>query len=255
MAPALAVLKSKKHWEALARMDPCWAIFADPRKKFRGWDLDEFFLTGAQEISRLMEVALQLGYPRTNNLALDFGCGVGRLTGALSKHFEKCVGVDISEEMIRRATELNRDLRNCEFILNVSGALEQFSQNSFDLIYTSVVLQHIPTKAGIMRYVADFIRTLKPGGLLVMQLPCFIPWRLRVQPRRRLYELLRCLGFRESFLYERLRLDPVRMTFVSEKEILSFLNDLGATTLRVQRDSMAGPRIESRTYFVARSVL
>jgi len=255
MGPDLAVLKSKKHWEDLAKIDPCWAILADPRKKFRRWDLDEFFLTGEREISRLMETALQLGYPQANNLALDFGCGMGRLTGALSKRFEKCVGVDISEEMIRRATELNTNLTNCEFVLNVSGALEQFSQHSFDLIYTSVVLQHIPTKAGIMRYIADFIRTLKPGGLLVMQVPCFVPWRLAVQPRPRLYELLRCLGFRESFLYERLKLHPVTMCAVSEKEMLSFLKNLGATTLKVLRDSMAGPRIESRTYFVTRPVL
>ena|ERR1700676_2090143 len=253
MAPAASLLRSKKYWEELAQMDPCWAILSDPLKKFRRWDQYEFFLTGDLEISQLMEAARQLGYPQARNLAFDFGCGVGRLTRALGKHFERCVGVDISEEMVATARKLNERNGNCDFVLNVSDALEQFSGDSFDLIYTSIVLQHVPTKSAILGYVAEFIRTLKPGGLLAMQVPSFIPWLGAIQPRRRLYGFLRYLGVPSLFIYERLGLTPIAMNSVSEKEMVQFLSNRGAITLKVQRDSMAGRSIESRTYFVTKS--
>jgi ubiquinone/menaquinone biosynthesis C-methylase UbiE len=175
----LAVLRSKEYWEELAKLDPCWAILSVPDKQFGRWNLKEFFQTGDQEVLGLVESARRLGYGG-RDVALDFGCGIGRLSRALSKHFNRCVGVDISEEMIRKARELNGDIANCQFVLNASAQLEQFQGNQFDLIYTNIVLQHVPTKAAILRYVGEFVRILKPKGLLVMQIPSAMPLRRQI---------------------------------------------------------------------------
>jgi len=252
MNASATLSRSKQYWEEMARLDPCWAILSHPSKKFRGSNLDAFYATGEKEISELMDSIVDLGYPRRMDMALDFGCGLGRLTRALGQYSEKCVGVDISEEMIRAARELNRGYSACEFLLNTGDSLCQFEAGCFDLIYTSIVLQHVPTKAAIKKYVAEFMRVLKPGGLLVMQVPSAIPLRRMLQTRRRLYELLRLLGFTASFLYQRLSLTPIRMTCVPEAEMLSLLESLGATILRHHPDSMGGPGIDSRTYFVTR---
>jgi ubiquinone/menaquinone biosynthesis C-methylase UbiE len=249
-----SVPQSKKRWEELAKLDPCWAILSDPSKQFGGWDLDEFFHTGDQEVSRLIESAKRIGYSGGRDTVLDFGCGMGRLTRALSKHFNRCVGVDISEEMIRKARELNGDIANCQFKLNASAELEQFEDDQFDLIYTSIVLQHVPTKAAILRYVAELVRTLKPKGLLVMQIPSAIPFRRLIQPRRRLYVFLRSFGIAESFLYRRFGLHPMQMNYVPQEKVLSFLKEIRARIVQIESDGMAGSGIASRTYYVTKGM-
>jgi len=67
-------------WEDAARKDPLWAILSDPAKKHRGWKLEDFFETGRREISLLLHQLSTLGFCSAGGTALDFGCGVGRLT-------------------------------------------------------------------------------------------------------------------------------------------------------------------------------
>jgi len=75
--------------------------------------------------------------------ALDFGCGVGRLTRAMAAYFPECCGVDISPTMVRLAQEFNQDVPQCRFMVNEKDQLEEFRDGYFGFIYTSIVLQHI----------------------------------------------------------------------------------------------------------------
>lgn len=99
--------KLREDWEDLAKFDPYWAILADGKKKFHKWNLDEFFQTRQQEIESVLRTAEGLSRPARKQKALDFGCGVGRLTRALALHFDSVIGVDLSETMIATAKELN----------------------------------------------------------------------------------------------------------------------------------------------------
>src|SRR5215472_10539124 len=113
----------RQDWEELATLDPLWAILSDDSRKFDGWQQRDFFDTGASEIATLMKVGAELGYPKNFDRALDFGCGVGRLTRALGEHFVSCIGVDISSRMIAIARELNPD---CEFEMLDREQLQTF---------------------------------------------------------------------------------------------------------------------------------
>ena len=120
-------LKTRKQaWEDLAKLDPAWAILNFPQFKFNKWNLDSFFETGTQEIEKVLEKARKMGYPSDRQIALDFGCGIGRLTRALTKYFDKVCGVDISATMISNAKELNEDFPQCEFITNDKADLKIF---------------------------------------------------------------------------------------------------------------------------------
>lgn len=92
------------------------------------------------------------------------------MTQALCDHFDSCVGVDIAPSMIRRAKELNRHGRKCTYRLNEADDLDTFRSGSFDLIYTEHVLQHIRPPVAL-RYITEFIRLLKPGGLAFFHCP------------------------------------------------------------------------------------
>lgn len=55
--------------------------------------------------------SLNIDCPRKH--ALDFGCGVGRLTQALAAHFDEVTGVDISPSMIKLAKKYSRHGDGC----------------------------------------------------------------------------------------------------------------------------------------------
>lgn len=101
---------------------------------------------------------------------LDFGCGVGRVTRALADYFEAAVGVDASQSMIDHARRLNADCSRCEFVLNRAAHLRQFATGRFDVIYSRLVLQHLPPGT-VRRYIAELLRLLAKDGCLMLQLP------------------------------------------------------------------------------------
>jgi SAM-dependent methyltransferase len=215
-------------WEDLGRVDPFWAVLTDPARRHGRWDPAEFFATGETAIAALMERAEGLGMPRERNLAFDFGCGLGRMAKPLASRFQNYVGVDISAPMIARAQEWNHDCTRCRFVLNITGDLSSFETGSVDLLHTRYVLQHLPTKALMRHYILEFVRILKPGGLIVFQLPCHISLAHRIQPRRRLYTLLRRLGVSEQVMLGPLRLSPMVMRSMSERHVERLITSLGA---------------------------
>lgn len=161
---------AEEFWEQAAKQDPLWAILSDPTKRDRGWDVASFFESGQAEIAQLDARLRQLGRVPRHGRALDFGCGVGRLTQALAPSFDEVIGIDASPTMIELARKLNRHGDKVRYVLNTAPVLEPIASNSIDLLYTDIVLQHLePARA--IRYVADFMRVLAPGGIAVFQLP------------------------------------------------------------------------------------
>src|SRR5579862_9871405 len=142
--------KLQECWNALGETDPLWAILADPAKKGGKWDWDDFFRTGECDIEKVLGRVAAQGIEIHHGKALDFGCGVGRLTQALGLHFEECVGVDIAPSMIRLAREHNRRGARCRYELNAHPDLRLFADNTFDFVYSTLVLQHMrPTMRSV----------------------------------------------------------------------------------------------------------
>src|SRR5262252_7703433 len=99
----MADLKTVRlNWELFARTDPLWAILMDPAKRNGKWDPQAFFDSGVREISTVLDYVEGQGLSVDfDGMALDFGCGVGRLSQALAARFRRVVGVDISAEMVK----------------------------------------------------------------------------------------------------------------------------------------------------------
>lgn len=152
-----------KNWTALGNSDPMWAILADPAKKGNQWSSAEFFETGRQEIRGILGKLESAGLPVSFGRALDFGCGIGRLSQALAEKFEFVDGVDISESMIDHAKKRNLFPNRVFYHLNTQGELSLFPSNKYDFIYTLICLQHMPKNLQ-QKYIGEFVRLLKPGG-------------------------------------------------------------------------------------------
>lgn len=245
--------QQRQDWNELGKLDPLWAVLSDPSRQYGRWDRDEFFRTGEELVESICCRAARHRLPGGHDRALDFGCGVGRLTRALGTHFGVCCGVDISEQMIGQARRLNRSVPNCMFMVNTDPDLRIFSSEHFDCIVSFLVLQHLPRRYWIGSVIGEFVRVLRRGGLLVFQLPSFIPWRNRLQPRRRAYQALRAVGMRQDFLYRSLGLHPIRMNFVPRDEIAAFIRRAGGRLVLDETQTIIQKgAIQSTTYYVTK---
>ena len=220
-----------REWEDLAQLDPLWAILSDNRKQFGRWNKEEFFASGEREIASVMNLCEISG--EHNGKVLDFGCGVGRLSRALLQYFPEVYGVDVSTEMIRLAKEYTP---SCEFILNRKDDLSLFQDDFFDFVYSNIVLQHQRTKDIARAYITEFLRVTKPGGKVVFQMPYTLRLRDALQPRRRIYSLLKTLGVPKRFLYNQLHLNPMRTISLSCKDVEEEVSGAGGLLVRQQPD-------------------
>jgi len=236
----------QKNWEELAKDDPLWAILTSPEKKGRKWSPEDFFETGKTEIEKLICVLQETKINYSNQKALDFGCGIGRLTQPLGEYFNKVIGVDISNKMIEYAQRYNyKD--NCTFLTNENFDLKTFEANSFDFIYTNIVLQHIYPKF-VFTYLMEFIRVLKQDGLLIFQLPdrTINPFINFVRNN-----LLSQKYFYKLYLVIKYGFNPVIETYcIRKNKIIEFLNSNGGFVFRVEENRNAGPKWISYTYYV-----
>ncbi len=161
-----------RQWDRLGAIDPYWAVLTDPNKKGGLWSHDEFFATGEFEISNLFNDLQKLGITFNTSTALDFGCGVGRLSRALSSRFIEVIGVDISSSMLKEATATNEHLPNIKFLRIDGSTLSQLADNSIDFVYSNISLQHSPRRIQIAA-IQEFLRVLKPRGIAVFHAPTF----------------------------------------------------------------------------------
>jgi 2-polyprenyl-3-methyl-5-hydroxy-6-metoxy-1,4-benzoquinol methylase len=167
-------------WETWAARDGQFAILSSP--EVRGWDRERF-MAHTWEADHALSLAGKAGH-RPRGEALDFGCGVGRLTQRLADSFDHVVGIDISPTMIEQARTLNRHAERCDYIC---GTLDELPDDRFDFILSVYVIQHIPHNLQAAT-LGNLLRVLKPDGILVATIhsgwPGWRGWLQRYAPRR-----------------------------------------------------------------------
>jgi SAM-dependent methyltransferase len=226
---AMRLRHHQRVWDDLANLDPLWAIASTPGRRYGGWDDDAFMASGRRKVDRVMRQLDALGAPGARRRALDFGCGVGRLTIPLAAYFDEVLGIDIAPGMVEeaRSRAAAAGSSNVRFLLNEDDRLQLPAGERFDLVFTSQVLQHLPSRRSIARYVRDLIARVAPGGVLIAQVPDRIDLTARLQLSRRAYAALRGLGVPRSVLYERLHLSPIEMRSFPRRSFESLVEGEG----------------------------
>jgi ubiquinone/menaquinone biosynthesis C-methylase UbiE len=152
----------RREWNDRAREDAHYYV------AFGGRDQEEEgFLATGREVIGAVEWELKRFPPAANRRAwraLEIGCGPGRLMKPLSRDFGEIHGVDVSDEMIRLARERLRDIPHAHVHIAAAG-LPQFADDSFDIVYSYAVYQHIPSRDVVLEYMRETQRVLKPGGI------------------------------------------------------------------------------------------
>jgi SAM-dependent methyltransferase len=233
----------RQDWDAHARSDPMWAILTDPSKQGNRWEAAEFFQTGVQEIAQVLEYLRALGLAAPTRRALDFGCGVGRLTQALAAHYDEVHGVDVAPQMIELARRYNRYADSCEYHANDSASLPLFASDYFDLIYSNITLQHNDPRDST-RYIQEFVRVLAPGGVLIFQLPSAPRNSLKAHFKHAAAGGLLWLFRRTGYIKRPIMV----MHAVPHAAVIALLEKAGATVVDVRSDDSAGEDWRSYRY-------
>lgn len=236
-------------WEKLGADDPYWAVLTNPNKKGGKWKRNEFFNTGKKEIENVLAKLSKLGIKLDRSVALDFGCGVGRLSRALASEFREVVAVDISSSMLEEAKKANKDINNIKFIQNTHEHLEIISNESCDFIYSNIVLQHMPKNKQTL-YIREFCRVLSSGGIMAIQTPSMFnlrSWKGWVY-----------LTTGNNFLnvIRKIKHGPLgvmELHALPKSKVLETLNQEGMDIIHVERYDSAGAAFESYMYFAKKS--
>jgi ubiquinone/menaquinone biosynthesis C-methylase UbiE len=151
-------LATTGEWQALARIDPFYAVASWPGKR-GSWTREEFYELGRSDWADAVKHWLQYE-PQLRGTCVEIGCGAGRMTAPLAGHFDRVVGVDVSEDMVALAREA---APGAEFVI-VSGTELPLANSSADAVFTTHVLQHLDGIETVRDYLREMYRILRPGG-------------------------------------------------------------------------------------------
>jgi SAM-dependent methyltransferase len=157
-------------WEQFAQEDPYSYILTS----LKGGNADEFWESGERTIRKEFFPLLE-AHNVPPCVALELGCGVGRLAVPLAHRFQEVAGVDASRGMIEHATSFARDngIANVSYYA-ISGPADFLRQagnyaGGCDFIYSLLVFQHIPDFSVIEGYVHVIRHLLHKQGLAYLQ--------------------------------------------------------------------------------------
>lgn len=248
-------------WEDWGTVNPLYAILTDPKYRHGGGDVQEFLRGGEDSVKEILTETDRLGIGRGRDAALDFGCGVGRLTGGLANHFEDVTGVDVASTMLASARELHANRTNIAFVSNQHDDLRWIADSSLDFVLSLLVLQHLDSIPAIETFLREFVRILKPGGAIVFQLPSSVPahrtplpaWKTRAGFRLRTAKILRRVGVPAPVLYKRFDWVP-EMTLLAlpNETTRRILEEAGGTIVLVTPPHTDAGGTVDQVYFVTR---
>ena len=136
------------------------------------WNDEEFYASGEQEVRHYIRSDIDnicRGANPREMRVLEIGCGVGRVTRALSNLFGEVHALDVSGEMIAQARTALAGRANVHLYQNNGHDLSVLPALTFDFAYSSIVFQHIPSRKIIENYIREVHRVLKPGALFKFQ--------------------------------------------------------------------------------------
>lgn len=124
----------------------------------------DFISPGGADTARRFIAMLDL---KAGDRVLDAGCGIGGAAFLMAEEHEASVeGIDLSKNMIERATKRCRDLGLDKRVTFRQGDLIDLdAKRRFDAIYSRDVFLHVENKRALF---GVLMRALKPGGRVLI---------------------------------------------------------------------------------------
>ncbi|MBX2856635.1 MAG: class I SAM-dependent methyltransferase [Rhodobacteraceae bacterium] len=228
----------KAYWSGRGEIDAEFSVLTNP--KFAADNIEknrkEFYAIGEQDIQTLAAFFKRNNEPLDQvRSAIDFGCGVGRVSAAMARRFDKVIGVDISPGHLRKAETWfeSQNLTNGTFVhLSDLDVIETLPE--VDLFYSLIVLQHNPPPV-MYEMLKRLLRRVRNGGYALFQLPTY------------------CSDY--SFIWdEYFTTEPkMEMHSLPQRYVFEALQSAGYRVIECHQDRRASAKHMSHTFFAQRS--
>lgn len=194
-----------------------------------GFEPADAALRGRFLLARVTSLSRELDAPAR---VLDVGCGEGFFTAQLAQAGAIALGVDVSEEALRRARSRHAQL---QLQAIAPGATWPLDDASFDLAWAGEVIEHVADTAG---WLSEVRRVLRPRGELLLSTPA----------HGRLMLLALALSGRR---FDR-HFDPLsdHLRFYSARSLRGLLDDFGFDDIEVRA---AGGPVGARRVLLAKA--
>ena len=155
---------------------------------------------------------------------LDYGCGEGRYINLLKDFFPTSAlhGCDISDE----ALAIAKNIYSSAQYTTMTDETVNLPDNSFDLIISIEVLEHV---GDVARSVREISRLLKPQGITILSTPCANKFSFEWCQNRLIG------GLQPSFDgYGRFKTDePGHLRRLSDRHLKSLCSDVGIEVYKI----------------------
>jgi SAM-dependent methyltransferase len=166
---------SDETWRHYGKTDPYFGVLT--QDDFRSENLTpeakaRFFQSGDEYVEYVLTTIREHLTPSFEiGRALDFGCGVGRLTIPLARAARSIIGVDVSERALDEAARNCRahGISNAKFVPSDDGLTAVMER--VDFVHSFIVLQHIPPVRGEAIF-RRLIGLLEDGGVGAVHFTC-----------------------------------------------------------------------------------
>jgi SAM-dependent methyltransferase len=156
----------RRDWDDRARKNALFYI-DDSRPD---WDSDSFFQSGENDYRTFVDPILKrMGFDPEGKSILELGCGAGRMTRSFAARFKTVHALDISSEMLSRGRQLMPSASNVVWQQGNGSDFAGVADESIDLVFSYLVLQHLPTEQLVSKYVSEIVRVLRVDGVFLFQ--------------------------------------------------------------------------------------
>ena len=138
---AVTCVNMRSEWNERAEKDPFFYV-----STFRkDWDDESFFEWGEVQTQAVVDGFLrEHEFVPSDKVALEIGCGTGRMTRALSSRFKWVYAYDVSDRYIQIAVDKNKHLRNVTFRVNDGSSFPDIDDESIDFAFSGWTMMHMP---------------------------------------------------------------------------------------------------------------
>lgn len=232
---------TEQTWTRLGEMEPHWSVISAER--FRQAELDEnraeFYASGQGDVDTFLAFLARNEVDTTGfKKALEYGCGVGRVTRHLAQQFSEVVACDISPSHLAQAKEY---LQGCALdnvtCVRIHSLADISGPADLDVVFCVIVLQHNPPPA-IVAILQGLLARLRSGGVAYFQVP--------THAADYSFSL-------DDYLAHGLAAGHIEMHYVPQRRIFQIARDCDCDVLEVREDDWVGRRhVELSNTFLLR---
>lgn len=163
-------------WSGLGSEKAHFSVITDPQYLPENLEnsLDSFWQSGINEANRALLILKNTGKfdGMSLNTCVEYGCGVGRVTMGLAKHFKQVHAYDISEQHLEHATHRAKETNTVNIDFHPCLDFLHTPLESCDLFYSKIVFQHNPPPLSLY-LIKKALESLNPSGIAIFQVPVY----------------------------------------------------------------------------------